>query len=157
MLAGAKAGSVTHIFAYDQDRLARHNWIFAGLLRSADRHGFRVNTPAGDLADDERRTFAGTRGVMDGGELRKIRKRKKATSAMQDARGDHRGTRPFGYAFRTAKMHGTDRVIIEVVNPEAIAHVVETYRRDVSRDRSHPERRGLPVCSWAHVATVAGR
>lgn len=130
MLAAAEAGSIHAIYSYDQDRLARDIWLFSGLLRLADRRGFRVITPAGALTDDDKRTFAEMRGVMDGGELRKIRKRNRATAAMQRERGDDLGMAPYGYVFRTPEQDGTERVIHECVAPEKIAHVVDVYRRE---------------------------
>ena len=39
MLAEAEAGNVHAIYAYDQDRLARSNFLFASLLRLADLRG----------------------------------------------------------------------------------------------------------------------
>jgi DNA invertase Pin-like site-specific DNA recombinase len=127
MLAAAEAGSVQTIYAYDQDRLARDNWIFAGLLRLADRRGFRIITPAGDLTEEDRRVFAEMRGVMDGGELRKITKRNKATAAMQRARGDDLGMAPYGYRFHRDP---SGRLEHELVEPDKIAHVLAVYRRE---------------------------
>jgi DNA invertase Pin-like site-specific DNA recombinase len=96
MMALAEAGEIDAIYAYDQDRLARSNWLFAGLLRLADLHGFAVITPAGDLTDDDRRDFAEMRGVMDGGELRKITKRNRAIKKLKRERGDDVGVVAFG-------------------------------------------------------------
>ena len=128
MLARAEADGIHAIYAYDQDRLARSIWLFSGLMRLADLKGFRVITPAGDLTDDDRRVFANMRGVMDDGELRKIRKRNRATAAMQRQRGDALGMAPYGYAFRTPGLNGTDRVEHEKV--------------ETRENRAHP--RGLP-------------
>lgn len=130
MLARAEADGIHAIYAYDQDRLARDIWLFSGLLRLADRRGFRVITPAGALTDDDKRTFAEMRGVMDGGELRKITKRNLATAKMQRERGDDLGMAPYGYVFRTPGRDGIERVEFECVEPDKIAHVVDTYRRE---------------------------
>jgi DNA invertase Pin-like site-specific DNA recombinase len=130
MLAAAEAGGVSAIYAYDQDRLARSNWLFAGLLRLADLHGFAVVTPAGDLVDEGHRDFAEMRGVMDGSEYRKIRRRNRGIAAMQRTRGDALGIAPYGHEFRTPKLNGTDRVVHELVAPEKIEHVIEAYRRE---------------------------
>src|SRR5262245_8552637 len=55
MLAQAEADGIHAIYAYDQDRLARSNFLFASLLRLADLRGFSIITPAGDLTDETRR------------------------------------------------------------------------------------------------------
>ena len=102
MLAQAEAGNVQAIYAYDQDRLARSNYLFALLLRLADQHGFSVVTPAGDLTDEDRRDFAEMRGLMDGGELRKMTKRNRANHARQVRLGYDRGDTPLGYAKQRA-------------------------------------------------------
>jgi hypothetical protein len=130
MMAEAAAGRVSAIYAYDQDRLARDLWIFAGLLRAADRNDFAIVTPAGDLTAEDRRDFVEMRGVMDGGELRKITKRNRAVRDRCMARGDRYGAVPFGYARRTPKGDGSERVEVYKARPEAIARVVEAYRTE---------------------------
>lgn len=130
MLARLEANGVSAVYAYDQDRLARSNWLFAGLLRLADLHDLAVVTPAGNLADDSRRDFAEMRGVMDGAELRKIRRRNRAIADRRQARGDDRGALPYGYGPRPGRApRSSEPVEYVVVNPEGIAHVLDTYRR----------------------------
>lgn len=141
MLAEVEAGSVGTIYAYDQDRLARRNATFAALLDLAEESGVEIVTPAGVLTNESARDFAELRGWMDGAELRKIRKRNKATSRMQDLRGDDRGEAPFGYEFAredtdtiVKDKDGKDqnlgkRLYHRKTDPEGIAHVVETYER----------------------------
>jgi DNA invertase Pin-like site-specific DNA recombinase len=137
MLSQAEAGGVQAIYAYDQDRLARSNWLFAGLLRLADLQGFAIITPAGDLTDEDRRDFAEMRGVMDGGELRKITKRNRAIKSLKKQRGDDPGTVAFGYSKVRAEGGELNRkgipveagAIIDVKDdPEAIERVIEAYK-----------------------------
>lgn len=97
-----------------------------GLLRMADQQGFRVITTAGDITDDDRRDFAEMRGVMDGGELRKITRRNRANLQRMKDRGDDFGVAPFGYVKQ--REPGTDRVAIVKVDPDGIQHVIEAYR-----------------------------
>ena len=137
MLAETEAGNVHAIYAYDQDRLARSNFLFASLLRLADLRGFAVVTPAGDLTDDDRRDFVEMRGVMDGGELRKITKRNHAIRAKRRDRGDDPGTVPLGY--RRVRAVGGElnrkgepvkpKATIDVLDdPGAIERVLDAYR-----------------------------
>jgi len=128
MLERIERGDVKAVYAYDQDRLARSNWLFAGLLRLADLHGFAVITPAGDLTDDSRRDFAEMRGVMDGAELRKMKRRAKAIDAKQRKRKDDRGVPPFGYEMKPREKRSPERVEFVKVDPDAIEHVIEAYR-----------------------------
>ena len=82
---------VKAVYAYDQDRLARSNWLWAGLLRLADARGIRIVAySAGDIADLDD-DFVEMRGVMDGSELRKITKRNRAIRDRRKARGDDIG------------------------------------------------------------------
>jgi DNA invertase Pin-like site-specific DNA recombinase len=129
MLARLEQNGIGAVYAYDQDRLARSNWLFAGLLRLADLHGFAIVTPSGNLADERHRDFAEMRGVMDGAELRKMRRRAQAINAKQARRGDERGVPPYGYAFAERKQRSDEPVRFVRVNPDGIAHVVDTYRR----------------------------
>ena len=66
----------------------------------ADRRGFRVITLAGVLTDPDQHTFAELRGVLDGGELRKIRKGNLAIAKMQRERRHDLEMAPDGYTFR---------------------------------------------------------
>lgn len=125
MLAACEAGDVSTIYCYDQDRLARSNLLFAMLLDSADQHGFRVITTAGEITDDDRRDFAEMRGVMDGGELRKITKRNRANLQRMKTRGDDFGVAPFGYVKK--REDGTGRVVIAKVDPDGIKRVIDAY------------------------------
>jgi len=137
MLAQAEAGDVDVIYAYDQDLLARSNFLFASLLRLADVKGFSIITSAGDLTDEDRRDFAEMRGVMDGGELRKITKRNRAVKKLKQQRGDDPGTVAFGYRKVKAKGGELNRkgepvkagANIDVkVDPAAIERVLGAYR-----------------------------
>jgi DNA invertase Pin-like site-specific DNA recombinase len=128
MLARAESNGIHAIYAYDQDRLARNIWMFSGLLRLADLKGFSIITTAGNLTDDDRRDFAEMRGVMDGGELRKITRRNKGISRLQDARGDARGSAPYGYAMKPRRQKSSDRVEFVKVDPEGIQTVIDAYK-----------------------------
>lgn len=66
------------------------------------------------------------RGVMDGGELRKIRKRNRQTAAMQRERGDDLGMAPYGYTFRRDE---AGRLIHER-DAAKIDHVLDAYRQE---------------------------
>lgn len=160
MLERLEGNGIAAVIAYDQDRLARSNWMFSGLLRLADTHGFAILTPAGNLADDSRRDYAEMRGVMDGAELRKIRRRNGAIARHRSERGDDNGVPPFGYtrvkvtaptmslghaAYSTwARGKRTDHParLPRMVEPggfvfvktdhAAIAHVIEVYQREGS-------------------------
>jgi hypothetical protein len=94
----------------------------------ADESGVRIVTPAGDLTDEDRRDFAEMRGLMDGAELRKMKRRNGAIVRKRRERGDTMGTAPFGYAWQ--RDPDTSRVDVVMTEPRRIAHVVDTYRRE---------------------------
>jgi hypothetical protein len=90
------------------------------------------------LTEDDRRDFAEMRGVMDGGELRKIVKRNHAVRRFRRERGDDPGTVPFGY--RKVRAEGGEanrrgeaakpKATIDVLDdPEAIERVLDAYRK----------------------------
>jgi DNA invertase Pin-like site-specific DNA recombinase len=128
LLERIERGGVEAVFAYDQDRLARSMWLFAGLLRLADAHDFAIVTPAGNLAADKNRDFAELRGVMDGMELRKMTRRAQAIDAKQRKRKDDRGVPPYGYAFAPREKRSVEPVRFVKVDPDGIQHVVEAYK-----------------------------
>jgi hypothetical protein len=94
----------------------------AGVLRLADLHDFRIIVTAGDITDEDRRDFAEMRGVMDGGELRKITKRNRAIRKMKAERGDDVGVVALGYKKARAKGGERNRRG-ETVKPGAIIDV----------------------------------
>jgi hypothetical protein len=117
------------VFALKIDRLGRSSHALGRLWAVCKDSGTRVVTTEGDFTDDDPATFL-MRHTFEGFAVYylKDQKRKSAkTKAYTDARGDDYGREPFGYARRTPKRDGTERVIVERADPSAIQRVLDAY------------------------------
>lgn len=161
LLADVRAGRVSRVYVYDQDRLARDEVVLGIIVhRVFRRHGVRAWDTAGELTDPDRRLYVSMRGVMDAGEGQKQTRRNDATNRTRRERGDHLGVAPFGYTLRTPRKDGTARVELVRDPSEDIAHVLDAYTRagtylgaaNILNAEGFPSKRGG---SWYPV-TIRG-
>ena len=129
MLAEVEKGSVSTIYAYSLDRLARSTNTFARLLKAAKDQGVRVITHReGDLSDNGNPTswaFGFLVSFFAEFELRMSKARAQGARERRIARGDVFGHAPFGY------VHVKDdegRIIRMVDDSDALRPVLAAVR-----------------------------
>lgn len=133
LLADMEAGKVSHLYAFDVDRLYRDPRDLIRLQDAAQAHHVRITTTGGPLAvgdgdDPAAEAFAFIGSVFGRLELGKAKKRAKAAVMARKARGDRMGHPTFG--FRHVKAEN-DRIvrIPDESKAATLAIIRETFAR----------------------------
>lgn len=129
LLADMEAGNVSAVYAFDVDRLYRDPRDLIRLQDAAQRHRVKIVTTSGELAigdgdDPAAEAFAFIGSVFGGMELKKIKKRARASRDARKTRGDDFGHAPYGY--RMAR--DADGRVVHVPDPsEPLEPVLEAF------------------------------
>jgi DNA invertase Pin-like site-specific DNA recombinase len=172
LLDDVERGQVSTLYAYSTDRLARSVEWAARLLNACRRANVAIVTSEGRFDPDNQMTdqLFYFQAMQNEGYSRQASQKRRATVAIQKARGDILGQKPYGSlpgedaqavvaAFREAgSYHGAARLLIERGVPSRRAHlggewVAGTVKRIIAR-----EQPGLvPVTTRSGAKTLGAR
>lgn len=99
IMESIERGEVTILYAYALDRLARSVEWSARLLNACERAGTTIVTGEGSYApgDDGARVTFHVLAAMNENAVRAMARKARATRERRDARGDRRGSPPYGW------------------------------------------------------------
>lgn len=172
LLADVEAGEVSALYAYATDRLARSVEWAARLLNACRRAHVTIFTSEGRFEPDNYMTdqLFYFQAMQNEGYSRQASQKRRATVAIQKARGDVLGQKPYGSlpgedaqavvdAFREAgSYHGAVRLLIERGIPSRRAHLGQTWQASTVRRVLLREAPGLvPIRTQSGSRTIATR
>jgi DNA invertase Pin-like site-specific DNA recombinase len=150
LLRAVESGKVDAVLASRIDRLGRSQNALGRLWAACERTGTKVITTEGNMNDAANPATVLLRGMLgvfaEYYLAEQTRKNRRAMKTM-DARGDAFGQAPYGYVKRTPKRDGTERVVMEQDEPEAIERLRRYYREEGKYERvaRRLQREGVPV------------
>lgn len=128
MLESIEQGEVSALYAYSTDRLARSVEWSARLLNACERAGTTIVTTEGRFppGDDAARVTFQIMAVMNENAVRAMQRKAVATVARREARGDRKGSPPYGYRYAPRKPG--EPVAWEPDPSESVDAILDGYR-----------------------------